>query len=523
MASKEIDDEETSYIDRMYEYDCCYTESFKWCDAKDGSFSTGSAAEGAFICRNLWENKPNIEYDVMKCFGKISDEKSKDIIVPVKNFVGYYHLKWNTDLISCLDPKVSDSLTKHGNKNEYLDSQILHVYSKIQGFGEVTDGHPNIHSTIDSGIHVEIDTVPCIELSFWPDFVQPWFQRKRHWPSPEIIEEIKENKCHLVLKSTPGSNKNDEWRISFSKAEVILSKGKSPFQNKCYLLAKYVYYANLKQITDEITGRHLSSYVLKTEMLHFLEATCPKRWKYWEKNESYCTVIVLIFNRLADDLFRGYLSSFFVNEVNLLQGFSNSFLRQMVIKVKELTKFLNNPRCVKCFHSKIKSMYCNDNKEVNEEEKQDIKPTLEGMLDESQESNTQPVEQKKVNGDQKVDNLHPSIQQLTNMNIGDLQQSLNKEELTFSSSTNPENLDITKLSKEDSYDETVKTTGETYTHAHTFITNKIAGQENAWRKKRALSSIDHCLSHNHRPQRSISGRLRFSTSARVTYGTSQKP
>ena len=95
MASKKVSGE-AAYIDRMYDYDCCYIQSFKWCD-REGSFLSGSAAEGAFICRNLWENKPNIEYDVMKCFGKIPYEKSNNILVPVKDFVGYYHLKWNED------------------------------------------------------------------------------------------------------------------------------------------------------------------------------------------------------------------------------------------------------------------------------------------------------------------------------------------------------------------------------------------------------------------------------------------
>ena len=102
----------------------------------------------------------------------------------------------------------------------------------MQGYGEYEEGHPNIHNKIDSEMRLEIDTVPCIEIAFWPDFVQHWFGRLSHWPSPSIIEEMEQAKCHLVLKSTPGSTRNDVWRISFSKAEVILSKGKSHFQKK---------------------------------------------------------------------------------------------------------------------------------------------------------------------------------------------------------------------------------------------------------------------------------------------------
>ena len=142
----------------MYEYDCCQRKSLNWCDTKDGTFLTGSAAEGAFICRNLWENKPNIEIDVMKCLGKIFHEKSKDILVPAKDFIGYYHLEWNEHLLSCLDQNISEALEKVGNKTGFLNSQILEVCREMQGYGDYKEGHPNIHNiAIDSGMRLEVD------------------------------------------------------------------------------------------------------------------------------------------------------------------------------------------------------------------------------------------------------------------------------------------------------------------------------------------------------------------------------
>ena len=61
---------DTAYIDEIYEYDCEQRQPFKskLQDEKE-SFLTGSAAEGAFICRGVWETVTNIEMDIMKPFG----------------------------------------------------------------------------------------------------------------------------------------------------------------------------------------------------------------------------------------------------------------------------------------------------------------------------------------------------------------------------------------------------------------------------------------------------------------------
>ena len=155
----------TTFIDRIYEHDRCYTQSLAWSDTQDGSFLTGSAAEGAFICRGLWNHKPSIETDVMTPFASISKSKNLGILVPT-NFTGYYRLKWNEGLNSCFYPKFSEwsiSMEESKDKVMYLDSQILRYFKALQGHGVIEDGKPNIYSEVDSGIRAEEDIVPCIE------------------------------------------------------------------------------------------------------------------------------------------------------------------------------------------------------------------------------------------------------------------------------------------------------------------------------------------------------------------------
>ena len=172
----------TSLIDTIYEHDCSHRQTLTWSDTGDGSFLTGSAAEGAFICRGLWNNKPSIEIDVMTPFASISKSMSLGIFVPT-NFTGYYRLKWNRVLNSCFYPKFSEcsmSMEESKDKVMYLDSQILRYFKLLQGHGTIEDGKPNIYSEVNLGIRIEEDSIPCIELSFWPDFMEPWFRRRRY-------------------------------------------------------------------------------------------------------------------------------------------------------------------------------------------------------------------------------------------------------------------------------------------------------------------------------------------------------
>ena len=374
----------TSLIDTIYEHDCCHRQSLAWSDTQDGSFLTGSAAEGAFICRGLWNDKPNIEIDVMTPFASISETQSLPIFVAT-NLTGYYRLKWNEALDSSFYLKFPGCLPIEESKDKvlYLDSRILRYFKRLQGHGAIEEGKPNIYSEVNSGIRIEEDSIPCIELSFWPDFMQPWFERQRYWPSPETIEEIRATQCHLVLKSTPGSIRNDEWRISFSKAEVILANKRTDFQNKCYLLAKHIYYAKLSHEADEETGRHISSYLLKTTMLYFLEQTSSEQWEDWEKNKSYLQVSILLYERLATSFSHGHLPSYFVEDLNLLAGYSESCLQGMEFEINLLLFGWRWSNGITPFHFDMKHVsendFCTQNSLSEEDQKEDRRTCLHGI------------------------------------------------------------------------------------------------------------------------------------------------
>ena len=54
-----------------------------------------------------------------------------------------------------------------------------------------------------------------------------------------MLEKITSQGCHIILKSPRGEN-NNEWKISFTSAELTLSNILNPFQQKYYLDGKSI-------------------------------------------------------------------------------------------------------------------------------------------------------------------------------------------------------------------------------------------------------------------------------------------
>ena len=359
----------TAYIDKIFEFDEKTRKEFNQVSEGSNDFMSGSVAEGAFICRGVQDDtKQNYEMDTMRPIGEIPFDKSSQIMTSTDQ-TGYYRLRFNEVLLSCLDKKFSELLKMNDTEKEYLDGHLMKLYNKILESDSAhrnfyitnyDDGSPSVYGKTDVAVaQIETDTVLCIKLLFWPNIVDPWFKRKRYWPRPEIVTEINLSKCHLVLKASneDGSSK-DTWRLSLSLAEAILSKDKSVFQKKCYLLAKFMYYANLKKHTDEETGRHLPSYLLKTTMLSMLEQTNPEEWINLETGKCYIEVVCRLFKRLADSLNVGYLAFFFAEEINLLGGgYSEVFLKKMAKRIESVCEEWKGAEGEKLFHARINDMY----------------------------------------------------------------------------------------------------------------------------------------------------------------------
>lgn len=92
-------------------------------------------------------------------------------------------------------------------------------------------------------------------------------------------------------------------------------------------------------------------------MLHRLEETSVDDWFLMEVGKCYIEVVKRLFKRLEIALRAGYLPCYFVYEMNLLDGYSAAFLKEMVEKVRELHQVWGSVAGYEIFHTSIKSMY----------------------------------------------------------------------------------------------------------------------------------------------------------------------
>jgi len=334
------------YLDKLYEHDEMvqghwnYIHSFV--EMFTESMLSGSMAEGACICRLAGPRK-RLELDKMMKVMEI-DKKEERGMLRETSSPGFYKVLVGDKFLP--DNKVHNDISLMYNTNtkpsspsceSIVNSEVQDYYSelaheKMKAYkigGQFTDDGVSMVSRYASP---DYDDVNCIHLKFWPNMYLPWFQRKRYWPGPEVIIEIYTQGCHLVPKSR---NSDCDWRISFSQAEVILSKEQSAFQRKTYMLAKFIYYSDMKKCKDIETDKDIPSYWLKTVFLIMLEETEAKRWKILEEKNCVIEVVRELFQRLAHGFRNQYLPCFFSPEINLLEGFSGEFFGRMKRKCEE--------------------------------------------------------------------------------------------------------------------------------------------------------------------------------------------
>ena len=202
---------------------------------------------------------------------------------------------------------------------------MMQLFNVIQKMGYIP------YAAIKECGYLHVDHVPCIRLSFWPDIASSWsVKERRYWPNKETMFKVISKGCHIVPKSPRGES-NNEWRISFSAAELELSETLTQFQRECYLVAKTIYYVVIKIIDPDV----FASYFLKTVMFKLLE---KQPCSFWE-DSSRTEVVQILFNDLSSCFKEQVLKSFFVEDLNLLEGIENDKLTFASIESAAVAKY----------------------------------------------------------------------------------------------------------------------------------------------------------------------------------------
>ena len=258
-------------------------------------FLSGSMAEGLGLSISTFVEGFS-DLDIMMAYPisyKTLDDSSKDL------HPGYVRL-----IKDDVDP--CGEYAENGVK--YMRNNTLNEMKESDEF-EVAG--PSLRAPVFGPVIGDVDFVTCLPCRNWPQQAEEWVDRLRPsgWPSKQLIHHIVSGGCHVVPVAHPNSSfPLFDWRYSFSKAEVHLSKSLSFHQKTCYILFKLL----AKHATTK--SNILKTYYLKNIMFHCCERIPDEFWK----PRYLSTCLFELIDSLLDGLERGEIPHFFIKINNLI-------------------------------------------------------------------------------------------------------------------------------------------------------------------------------------------------------------
>ena len=172
-----------------------------------------------------------------------------------------------------------------------------------------------------------VDHVIAFKFFGWPEVAQEFCSRDRPsgWPSNQLVTEIVQGGCHMVLKPHNFTDKDvhNEWRLSFSIAEKKLATSLTKTQKMAYVLFK-ILQREYFQFQNEIT-----SYHLKTALFW----QCEKSTEEECSNHNLAKLLLSMIEWLHRCLTDHNLPNYFIPANNLIDHIPGERIRQIEITV----------------------------------------------------------------------------------------------------------------------------------------------------------------------------------------------
>ncbi|XP_062579459.1 uncharacterized protein LOC134241418 [Saccostrea cucullata] len=215
-------------------------------------------------------------------------------------------------LSSGMDKILQEACVRMNNRH-YISSSI---YRHVMCSALLPNSFP--HGPCASGIvgKTEYDSAYCFASDFWPPSASSWIDRCHSWPKPHIVEDIVKNGCHFVaIGPKLGIHDNNEWRISFSRAEYKLVCAMTHCQFLTYGLLKLF----LKEIINSGVGGDtilLCSYYMKTAIFWVIQQNTLQHWCPQNLLECFWVCFKLILKWV----YEGVCPNFFIPDNNMFLG-----------------------------------------------------------------------------------------------------------------------------------------------------------------------------------------------------------
>ncbi|XP_061192744.1 uncharacterized protein LOC133200946 [Saccostrea echinata] len=180
----------------------------------------------------------------------------------------------------------------------------------------------------------EFDFAYCLASDLWPPSASSWIDRCITWPPTHVLNDIVNNGCHLVPIGHPlGLHQSEEWRISFSLAELKLVCAMNHCQFLTYGLLKVFLKEAINQSED--TDKLLCSYHMKTTLFWVIQRNMIPYW--CPQNLLECFWVC--FKVILQWVYEGICPNFFIPKNNMfLVKIYGSAQKRLFLKLHTLYK-----------------------------------------------------------------------------------------------------------------------------------------------------------------------------------------
>ena len=201
---------------------------------------------------------------------------------------------------------------------------------------------------------LSFDVVRCIRCLVWPPHAADWPTRHRNfgWPDPTTDDHVVSNGCDMVGVAHRQCRHHAwmgtcQWRLSFSRAEIVLLNSWTPVQQLVYHLLRA--YAKTERLTESSDNtQRLSNYHIKTLMLWACEVK-PGSW--WTDDLSFVRMCVELMHDLAAWLTEARCPHYFIMHCNLIDDsfdLESTTTQLMSVNHESLSAWFLNKYVRKC-------------------------------------------------------------------------------------------------------------------------------------------------------------------------------
>ena len=259
------------------------------------------------------------------------DSRVKVYEIVDSEFPGYVYLVSSYLLKECID---DDKYHAVQCQRQYLcsnmgllaaDSHIMHGPATLIPVSRFST--TMLTARLAGSIH-SIDLTYCMRCLSWPPQADGWPVRLRNygWPDSATVDHVVGNGCDMVhvahrLCRHDERMAEHQWRLSFSRAEIVLLSSWIPVQQIIYhMLRVFVKTERLNDNPYNFDAARVSSYHMKTLMLWACELK-PRSW--WIDDLNVVRLSVELLHTLCVWLTDACCPYYFIHNCNLFDEFDH--------------------------------------------------------------------------------------------------------------------------------------------------------------------------------------------------------